>query len=275
MTDALQLPVGRFVSGSLTEKRTTGHDGKPLAEDKQRFEFGVAVLKTDPALPQVFAALQAEAMTQHGQYPAVQQFQLQGYSWKVSDGDKPNQRGETNSDTAGCFVFWFSSGYPPRTCDQQNSNCDPSTIKRGYFVDVVFNVKNNGATGNQAGIYLNPEWVRLIAFGEEITGGRSAAEAFANAPVPTALPPGASPTPVAGHAAPGMPTTAPAPGNVAPGAAQPPVNNAAPAPAPVQPSPTASPYNAPGQPAPAHDFVQNATGQPPVAPGQPLPGMPS
>lgn len=287
MTDALQLPVGRFVSGDLTTKRTTGHDGKPLPEDKQRFEFGIAVNKTAPELPAIFATLQQEAMIQHGHVPAVQQFQLQGYSWKITDGDKPNAKGETNSNTAGHFVFWFSSSYPPRTCDQQNAQCDPATVKRGYFVDVVFNARNNGATGTQAGIYLNPEWVRLIAFGEEITGGRSAAVAFANAPVPTQLPPGASATPVASHAAPGMPAAAPVaqavpvgvtgqplPGNVAPGVVAPTAAPATPAPAPAQGLPTASPINAAqGLPAPAHDFVDSAiTGQ---VPGQPLPGMPS
>lgn len=269
MTDPILLPVGRFVSGSLTEVRTTGHDGKPLPEEKQRFEFGVAVRKDDPALPGVFQQLQAEAMINHGSNPAVTQFQLQGYSWKVSDGDRANSQGVKNDNTTGCYVFWFSSSYPPRTCDNQNTPNDPASIKRGYFVDVVFNAKNNGATGAQAGIYLNPEWVRLIAYGEEITAGRSAADAFGNAPAPSPsqLPPGASATPVSSTAAPGMS------GNAAPasGAAQPTPNNAAPAPAPAGSSPTASPSSAPQ---PAHDIVQNATGQPGPN-GGPLPGLPS
>lgn len=246
MTDLLNLPVGRFVSGSITEKRTTGHDGQPLPEDKQRFEFGVAVRKDDPGLPAIFGAMQAEAMTQHGGIPAVQNFQLDGYSWKVNDGDKPNRQGAVNENTTGCFVFYFSSSYPPQTVNAQNTMIDPTEIKRGYFVDVAFNVKNNGKTGGQAGVYVNPTHVRLIAFGEEIRGGVDANTAFANTPAPTNLPPGASATPVASTPAPG---TA---GNAAPAPAASPAQ-AAPAPN----SATASPTNA--APQPAHDFVQNAT----------------
>ena len=313
MSNSIQLPVGRFVSGSLTEKRTQGHDGKSIAEDKQRFEFGVAVDKNAPELPAIFGQLQAVAMEKHAGYPSVTAFQLQGYSWKISDGDKPNAQGQVNPDTARHFVFWFSSSYPVRTCDQNNTQCDPNMIKRGFYVDVVFNAKNNEATGTQAGIYLNPEWLRFIAYGQEIVSGRSAADAF-GAPAPTTLPAGASATPLAGQAAPGMapapaaapgmapapaaapgmapapaaaPGMAPAPaaapvaqavpGNVAPVAGQQIAAPATPAPTPAQVSPTVSPGNA--APAPAHDLVNAAVGQQPAAPqavqGQPLPGMPS
>ena len=265
MIDSLQLPVGRFVSGSLTDKRITDHNGKPqLDESKHRFEFGIAVDKNNPALPAIFGALHAEAMTQHAGHPSVANFTLAGYSWKVTDGDKPNRDGNVNANTAGHFVFWFSTSYAPNTCDQNNVQCDPKMIERGYFVDVVFNARNNGASGDQAGLYLNPEWVRFIAYGEKIATGRSAEQAF-GAPAPMgALPPGASATPLAGQPAPGV---APTPGNAAPAAVQPATNHAAPAPA------TASPTSAPQ---PAHDLVQNATGQPAAAPAVAgLPGLPS
>lgn len=279
MSNSIQLPVGRFVSGSVTEKRKLDHRGDPLAEDKQRFEFGVAVDKNAPELPAVFGQLQAVAMEKHAGYPSVTNFQLQDYSWKISDGDKPNAKGQVNADTAGHFIFWFSSSYPVRTCDQNNTQCDPNMIKRGFYVDVVFNAKNNGSTGQQAGIYLNPEWLRFIAYGQEIVSGRSAADAF-GAPAPTTLPAGASATPLAAHAAPGVaptPAAAPMPGNVAPVAGAPTAAPATPAPAPAQGLPTASPGNV--APAPAHDLVNAAVGQQPAAPqgvpGQPLPGMPS
>jgi hypothetical protein len=252
MNDLLNLPVGRFVSGSITDKRTTGHDGQPLPEDKQRFEFGVAVRKDDAGLVAIFGAMKGEAASQHGALPAVQAFDLNGYSWKVTDGDKPNRKGQVNENTTGCYVFWFSSSYPPQTVNAQNTMIDATEIKRGYYVDVAFNVKNNGKSGQQAGIYVNPTHVRLIAYGEEIRGGIDANAAFANTPAPTSLPPGASATPVASTPAPG---TAPAPaGNAAPAPAASPAQ-AAPAPNSV----TASPTNAAPAPAPAHDFVQNAT----------------
>jgi hypothetical protein len=54
----------------------------------------------------------------------------------------------------------------------------------------------NGATGAQAGIYLNPNIVRLLGFGERIMSGPTPDQAFADRPA--ALPAGASATPVAG-----------------------------------------------------------------------------
>jgi hypothetical protein len=38
--------VGRFVNGSITEKRTKDSDNREIPLDKQRFEFGVAFEKT-------------------------------------------------------------------------------------------------------------------------------------------------------------------------------------------------------------------------------------
>ena len=40
--------VGRFVSGSMTEKRAKDNDGRAIDPDDQRFEFGVAFRKDDP-----------------------------------------------------------------------------------------------------------------------------------------------------------------------------------------------------------------------------------
>lgn len=254
MSDLITLPVGRLVSGSLTQTEKIDYKGQPIPEEKQRFSFGVAVPKDDLGLPGVFQALRAEAMTDtgHAALPAVVNMQLEdGYSWKVKDGDRPNSRGEVNENTRGCFVFYFTTSYLPNTCDNTNTACDAAIIKRGYYVDVVFSAVNNHNPAGTAGIFLNPQWVRHIAYGPEITGGISAKDAFADAPVPQQLPPGASRTPLVGNPA---PAAAPATPPVMPGTPQSAV------------LPTASPSNP--APSPAHDLVSNAI-------GKPLPGLPS
>ena len=46
MSDTCITPVGRFVSGSITEKRTTDYEGRTLPEEKQHYAFGVADRKS-------------------------------------------------------------------------------------------------------------------------------------------------------------------------------------------------------------------------------------
>jgi hypothetical protein len=252
MADNIVTPVGRFVSGSLTEKKKTDYQQRPIPYEKQRFEFGVAFRKDDADINAVLQYVQGVAMTQHAHLPAVQNFQLDGYSWKIKDGDKPNSEGEVSENTRECWILYFSTGFPPNTCDSANAQIPSENIKRGYYVDIVMNAANNGAQGAQAGVYLNPVWLRLVAFGEEIRGGIDASTAFGGAQ-PGALPPGASAAP--------LPTSAPAQimtqsGNVALNA----VPTAAPQPVGQPGLPTASPSN------PAHDFVDNAA---PRTPGLP------
>lgn len=284
----MNTPVGRYVGGSLTEKRTEDMDGRPIAEEKQQFEVGVAFRKDDPKLPDLFRAIAGHAWNEFARDPAAQQKigqaaqyfpqypqVLDGFSWKISDGDKPNRKGQVSEHTRGHYVFYFKSSFPIRCANQQNAEVPADQIKRGYFVDVSFTCAGNGEVGDRAGVYLNPLFVRLIAYGEEIRGGVSAAEAFANAPVPTQLPPGASAMPVAGNP-PAMPQGAPQPqqqmpGFPAPGASPqgfPAANAGAPvpgmmnAPSPGFPSAPA-PTSAPGFPAPAAPQAA-VPGAPPV-----------
>lgn len=250
MTDNIVTPVGRFVSGSITEKRTTDYENRPLPEDKQTYQFGIAIRKDDPGIGAVFTYIHGVAASVHAAHPSVANFNLDGYSWKVKDGDKPNTKGVVGENVAGCYVFFFSSSYPVRTCDASNADIAPADVYRGCYVDMVINANNNDLQGDRAGIYLNPVFMRMVAHGKPILGGVDAATAFGNA-APAALPPGASATPLPGSAPSAVMTGAPTPA----------------APAHTAPTPATS------APAPAHDFVQNATQQ--AAPSVPgLPGMP-
>lgn len=231
--------VGRFVNGSITEKRTRDNDNREIPADKQRFEFGVAFEKaaiwpmlTEQWYPWLASIL---ARDQNALARMTNWFStLQGFSMKVSDGDAPNSRGVVNEHTKGCFVLYFSSMYAPKAVgpDPAFTEIDPATIKRGFYVQVAGNLGSNEQPGDRAGIYLNGNIVRLIAEGDEIRGGVDAASAFGGAAAPTALPPGARPLgSTSGHGAAfgGAPMMPPA-GGVAPGLPQ-----AAPAPAPMAP----------------------------------------
>ncbi len=267
-------PVGRFVSGSLTEKRTTDNDNRPIQPEKQRYEFGLAIQKSDPALPGMLQTIAAAAKAGYQQRPDIQQrvdawFQtMSGFSMKISDGDKPAARtGDVNQNTAGCFVIWFSTSMDILAANAQNTQIDPASIKRGWFVDVAASVKANGLTDNNAGVYMNPTCVRLIAEGEEIVGGMNIETALQNAPVaPTQLPPGARPV----GSTPQAPATSGAPGTGLPGAAPAVPTQAAPAPAQTAPAglPGAAPTQPPAQPQTAsHGSAPASPGSAPTVAG--------
>jgi hypothetical protein len=203
----LTLPPGRFVSGSLTEKVTTDMDRKPIEPEKQSYDFGMAFDKIDPTTGQPGAIVTTLneilqfAAAGYQQHPGIvarinAYFQtFSGFSMKVSDGDKPSARtNEVNPNFAGKYILWFSTMLDVKTCDINNSPIDSASVKRGWFCDMTASVAINGRTDHNAGIYLNPEWIRLVAEGDEIVGGRSADSAFnGTAAAPAALPPGARP----------------------------------------------------------------------------------
>ncbi len=213
--------VGRFVSGSLTEKRAKDYEGRPIPEDKQHFEFGVAFQKAEiwPLLTeQWYPYLTADLASTPDALSRMQNWfsTFTGFSMKVSDGDKPNAKGVLNENTQGCFVMWFSTGFLPKAvgADPAFTEIDIATIKRGYFVQVAGNIVFNGQQGDRVGIYINVNVVRLIAEGDEIRGGVDAATAFGGASAPTALPPGARPLGTAsgaGQAFGAVPPTVPVP----------------------------------------------------------------
>lgn len=276
----LQLPVGRFVMGSLSEKGDKDYDGHPIPEEKQRYFFGVAVPKTEAAFNDLWGAIYGMAYNGYASNPMVLQEIQKGlgtkdFSWKISDGDVPSYDRQTGQVRdipeylKGCWIFKFSTMFEIDACayeNGQNVQIDRvRDIKRGDYVDLVFSADVNERTGDQAGIYLNPVAIRRVGFGEAISGSVSAVNAFANAPAP-AMPAGASATPTA----PAMvaPGNAPAP---APAAA-PPAPTAAPAPAPA---PTAAPQYAPPAPgtavAPAPAATPAGTTASPSSP--PVPGV--
>lgn len=215
--------VGRLTHGSVTEKRTKDQDNRPIAPEDQRFEIGVAFQKAEiwpmlveqwyPYLTTALAADQNALSRMTNWFTA-----LSGFSMKVTDGDKPNSRGQTNEHTKGCFVLWFN-GIEFRTVGPSNEEISPDAIKRGFYVQVAGNIKSNQQPGDRAGVYLNGNIVRLIGEGDVIVGGMDADTAFGGTAAPAALPPGARPVgSTTGAAGAFTPPGAPAPAATAPAA---------------------------------------------------------
>lgn len=259
-------PVGRLVSGSLSEPQTTDAEGKPLVvksgpnagQPRVDFYFALAIPK---------GAEQHWAYTEWGQtiYQAgaaafPQAHQSQKFAWKVQDGDSqiPNSKGKRNCDRPGYPGHWivsFSSGYTPNVYSQNGTAftqiTDLKSVKLGYYVQVQGNVQGNGSQ-QQPGVFLNHRMICLRGYGEEIVVGPDVASAgFGAAPLPA----GASAVPLAGQMPPAAPGAFPPPGapgapGAAPGAFPPPgAPGAAPAPfvppqaaaAPLVPMPGATP----------------------------------
>lgn len=263
MAEKLQFftPVGRFVSGDLTTKRDKDNQGRPIEPDKQRFEFGIAFAKTDPQIGQLIQQIAGFAYQEYSKVaPHIAQRvanwmqTLDGFSMKISNGDAPNSRGQVNPNTVGHWVFWFSTAIDVGgAIAPSNAQIPLDRIKRGYFVDIAGSVAINGLTDNNAGIYMNPTYVRLVAEGDEIVGGIDPQTLFANHAAPTQLPPGARPI----GSAPALPPGSGIPGVGMPGmpgqpAAQPAMGMPGqPAAQPTQP-----------QQAPAPGFTNPAMGAP-------------
>lgn len=295
--------VGRIVWGNpLQAQPRKNDDGTPKMKDGVQavsWDFGLAIEKSRAA--NVVQQLSAAAASL---YPNGTPG---NFAWKFIDGDGVDNKGARYADRegyAGHFVFAISTSFEqPRIVRFENGvYVDHDQIKTGDYVRAALSVKAHQGTPNNAhskpGLYLNPQMIQFVGFGEEIRRGPDAATLFGNDAV--ALPPGASSMPQAGGnlgaVAAGQPPVAagqpPVMGGQAPGNPQfpgaPSAGNAggfAPgvAGAPIAPaqqpgfagapmSPTASPSSAPGAPQyqPDHGYVQNAA--PGVVPG--LPGAP-
>ena len=230
MADQFQTltPGGRFVWGSITERATHDYDNNPYEPGKGPFQFGLAIRKDAQGMNELLGGLYNVAITGYPNKPGIHQrinneyssgFTRGDFAFKIKDGDKPNAEGVVNPNTAGCWVLAFQTMIPIKATHYNiipgvpnNAEIDPKEIYRGAYVDVHLSSSPNGKEDRTAGIYLNPNAVRLLGHGERIVGGISTEQAFGSAPAPV-LPVGASAMPVgpgAGGApqVPGLPQVA-------------------------------------------------------------------
>lgn len=208
----ITTPVGRFVMGDAFEGSNEDMNGRPRLDQKgqpkTQWFMGVAIPKTDPEFPGMWAQITAVGQRD---FPAGE-WQKPDFAWKIVDGDA---KYPDRPECKGCYVVRFSSGFAPTVYNAQNVQIvDKTQCKRGDYVRIYMSVSGNDDR-TKPGVYINHHMVQVCGFGEEIKSGPSAAEVFGAKAF--TLPPGASATPVAPAAGmpalpSGMPGAAVAPG---------------------------------------------------------------
>lgn len=280
--------AARIVWGNpLIAKPKTDQNNRPVLDDQgkpiMQWSFGIAIPKAEAA--GLYQAMQAEAATL---YP---QGVPQNFAWKFKDGDGLDDQGKpfsTREGYAGHIVLSVSTeSFAPRVVRLNGGAYSDMTdgVKTGDYVRVALTLKAHSGKanvrGSVPGLYMNPQMVEFLGYGEAIINGPDAMTVFGGQQV--ALPPGASAVPLAPPGAmPGAPAPYPTtPGAMpgapafAPAAGYPSANPAGYPAAPATPPTTAYPSNVPPAP-PAHDFVRNAQQpQQHQQPGHaPMPGQP-
>lgn len=256
---------GRIVFGHPSKGRIKKdiRTKQPIIKDGKQvhqYVFGVAIDKAT-FNAQVWPALYNESRA------AFPNGIPSNFSYKFKDGDSTDSKGAPFSTREGyaghCVVTVSTEGFAPQVFKNENGQyrqLAENEIKCGDFVAVNVTIKYNGAVSpNTPGLYVNPNAVVLIGYGQEIASsgqdpdelfsgfqpaqfaGMSTAPVMSNAPLPSAMMP----------AAPANPYSAP------------PAGQQYMTSSPAHPAPVAAPAQLPP---PARDFVHNATGQPPMAP---------
>lgn len=280
-------PLSRLVRGSMTERSKENYEGVAYEENKGPFELAIAVPKSDAGTPILLGKIYNQAVAGYAANPNMKQridsewtngFTLGTFRFKVRDGDKPNQEGNLNANTAGCWVIYASSYIPFKTSYTNGyglpifkdakgvdiapmNEIDRNLIKIGDYVHVSLGVKINEKLDQTAGVYMNINGVILGAMGEAITGGISLDTAFAGLQLSAALPNGATVAALPGLPAPG--------GNVAPATVA-----ALPVPGGVSAGPVALPTASPTANVQPHvGFLAGPGGGAAPGVGLPLPGQ--
>ncbi len=275
MSDSFEFtsPVGRIVSGDPTRAKDKDAEGKPLVikngpntgQPRVEYYVGLAVPKgveqhwnqTEWGLSIWNFARQCFPSLFDQQTGAM----IREVAFKVTDGDSqvPNTKGTKPCDREGYPGHWiihFSNGSQPKYWNKDGTETiDGSMIKRGYYAQIFAYGRSNASTQNP-GLFLNLNMISLQGFGEEIHIGADASQVGFGQ---SALPPGASATPIGGlPPGAGTPPTPGAGTPPTPGAGTPPPTPGAgtPPPAPGAGTPPPAPGAGTPPPAPAHDLVQ-------------------
>ena len=224
------FPVGRMIMGSVSQPQTKDADGKPLVvksgpdmgKPTQKFFLAVAYPKTPGVTHWSQEAWGAEIWKLgHQSAPGIAQSPT--FSWKIDDGDSqiPNKKGKRMSDNPNARGHWvvFFSQPSAIACynyrASQGTPIDPKGINAGDFVQVAALIRYNNSTQNP-GVYMNPQMVDLVGYGERIVQGADPTTAgFGTAALPagaSTMPTGAMPVGAAPVAPPAYAPPPPVPG---------------------------------------------------------------
>jgi hypothetical protein len=203
----INFPAGRFVLGSLTERQMKDNQGRD--RKNPTLFVAVAIDKRTPGIDQIIGNIIGFARHTYQFVNGGQQVQPRlaqpnfaaksGFAWKIKDGDA-DPKWAAREGCQGCWIFCFGTSFAPaRCCDMNNVQLDANAINLGDYVEIFCSVGINGEVGDTAGLYLNPNGVKLVGYGQRIIpAGQSFEQMFAGRP--STLPPGASPTPIGGPA---------------------------------------------------------------------------
>lgn len=293
----LQLPVGRAVQGNFYKAYDKNPDGSPrvypanhqkAGQPKISYFFALAIRKGERHWAETVWGREIWTLG-HTEFPQLIDRatgvipESSDFSWKIEDGDctKPNPKanGRRNCDREGFASHWIvnlSSTYAPKIYilnaqGKAEELIQPNAVKIGDFFEVGVSVKSNEQQMNP-GLYLNHQAVVVRGYGVAIV--TAGVDPNAMTWGASALPAGASPTPVGGM----MPAAAYTPPGAAPVYAQapPPVaaQQIAYAPPPGMPAPGGYPPPAAQQPGYPPAAAPVYTQAPPPA-AAPTPVVPS
>jgi hypothetical protein len=207
----ITFPVGRFIFGDIykpNEQKDTitklpklGKDGKPILN----YTIGVAIQKGSE---QHWTQTPWGAEVYKEGFSAYDQMaHAPGFAWKITDGDStiPDKNGNapnTKPHYPGNWVVVFNTTFDITKAKWENNQPVPiyedNAIVPGYYIQVHANVVGNGSRAKPAqtaGVYLNPQAVCLIGYGEKIVGSSVdiTKVGFGQGPMPagmSAVPPG-------------------------------------------------------------------------------------
>lgn len=215
----ITTPVGRLVQGSLYVPQTTDMDGKPL-------EYKTGANKGMPRVTYFVALAIKKGNEQHwaqtewgaliygiGAAANPKEHNAPAYAWKITDGDDNNEFNSQGKPRKikpcerdgypGHWVLSFASSYmpglytlvnerQPKELNEIDANGElKRVINLGDYVQIFATANSNGST-TTPGIFLNPQMVCLIAYGDRIFTGKDVNDVGFGT---TTLPEGASLTP--------------------------------------------------------------------------------
>lgn len=213
LSTQIVTPPGRIVWGNpLVGRPKKDNNNQPVLKDGKpvtEYQFGLAIPKAQFA--EIGAAMQAEAQA------ACPQGIPADFAYKFKDGDTgTDAKGgplSAKAGYAGCIVIACSTEFPIPVYKRNGASFEQLTqgVKTGDFVRVQLTINGHGRApgkmGAKPGLYLNPNMVEFLGYGEEIRGSANPDDAF-GAPV-AALPEGASAMPVASGPMPSVAAPAP------------------------------------------------------------------
>ena len=232
-------PIGRIVQGNPLvgnlqfDDRTKQPKMKSDNSGQQEnWYINVAFDKKDPDTLAMVGEIYAEAARSFPQlFPQGVNFQAANFGCvradfavKLIDGDGLDNNGQPHAKKDGFGGHWIvkiSTYAGAMRCVnglQNNATItDPEQIHTGNYVRVALDFKTNGWAGDgssKPGLYMNPDLVQLVGYGQKIVGGPDANVVFATAAA--YVPQGMATTPVGGVAMPGLPAPLALPGAAGP-----------------------------------------------------------